>query len=286
MPAQELSTDPIFGRRGPTQDGMLYKKSDSGELRPRYFQLKDRRLMFWADGDAVNIVDGHLRARGQVGSDQHDRIVATTPKGWRDIIGATIRTIETCCDGPDGPRTNWYGVEIVEEYGVKLGADRQIVKACAERGRGPSRILPRSSCCRPLRRRGSFGNLAVRAGDFGANSPLYRPGEATQLFHYEVEARDMWMDALIVATRPAWVLDGDPRAVSKWHASVLASDIANRRRLDSLLSVGLVVGAGRMHGRKWQVLVHGSATPLSKVWRGFSSRGPREHGAARPVLRY
>ena len=57
----------------------------------------------------------------------------------------------------------------------------------------------------------------MRAGDFGANSPLYRPGEATQLFHYEVEARDMWMDALIVATRPAWVLDGDPRAVSKWH---------------------------------------------------------------------
>ncbi len=144
--AQELSTDPVFGRRGPTQDGMLYKKSDTGELRPRYFQLKDRRLMFWADGDAVNLVDGHLRAKGQVGADQHDRIVETTPKGYRDIIGATIRTIETCCDGPDGPRTNWFGVEIVEEYGVRSAADPAIARACAERGRCRARIILAAEC--------------------------------------------------------------------------------------------------------------------------------------------
>lgn len=134
MPAQELSGDPIFGRHGPTQDGVLYKRSDTQELRARYFQLKDRRLTFWADSDAVSIVDGHLRARGQVGADQHDRIVATTPKGYRDIIGASISPIEDCCDGPNGPRTNWFGVEIVEEYGVRSNTPPAVARACAERG--------------------------------------------------------------------------------------------------------------------------------------------------------
>jgi hypothetical protein len=71
-------------------------------------------------------------------------------------------------------------------------------------------------------------NLVVRAGDFGAGSPLYRPGDTTQLYHHEVEARDMWVDALTVAARPSWVLDGDPRAVSTQHASLVSSDYTNR----------------------------------------------------------
>ena len=135
MPAQELSAHPILGHRGPTQDGLLYKKSDRGEFRPRYFELKDRRLSFWADGDTIDLVDGHLRPKGQVGAEQHDRITATTPKGYRDIVGATIRTIEQCCDGPNGPRTNWFGVEIIEEYGVARGTDPAIAKECAKRGK-------------------------------------------------------------------------------------------------------------------------------------------------------
>ena len=55
--------------------------------------------------------------------------------------------------------------------------------------------------------------VRLTAGDFGDSSPLYKPGDTTQLFHYEVEARDMWVDALNPARRPMWVLDNDPRAV-------------------------------------------------------------------------
>ena len=205
MPAQELSNHATLGVDGPTAKGLLYKKSDRGcalppllppapprspqfcwwgcrEFRPRYFELKQRRLNFWADGDAIQALVIRRGAKGQVSAEQHKAITEATAKGWRDIAGATLRSFEECCDGPHGPRTNWYGIEIVEEFGVSRGRPPALTRAATERG------------------------------DFGDASPLYQPGDKTALFHHEVEARDMWMEALTLATRPTWVADSDPRA--------------------------------------------------------------------------
>ena len=96
-----------------------------------------------------------------------------------------LRPFEECGPGPDGPRTNWYGIEIIEEFGAQRGAPANAkLQACVERG------------------------------DFGSESPLYKPGDTTQLFYNEVEARYMWLDALTFAKRPSWVADDDVRATS------------------------------------------------------------------------
>ena len=54
----ETGSHPVMGRAGPTQAGLLYKKSDSGEFRPRYFELKSRRLNFWADDELIDSLSG------------------------------------------------------------------------------------------------------------------------------------------------------------------------------------------------------------------------------------
>lgn len=51
MGPQETSDHPLYGRMGPTYAGELLKRSDHiREWRPRWFQLRERRLYYYDSG--------------------------------------------------------------------------------------------------------------------------------------------------------------------------------------------------------------------------------------------
>lgn len=56
MDKQELGDHPIYGRNGPSYRGELLKRSDHvREWRPRWFELKDRKLYYYDDGPRAAI---------------------------------------------------------------------------------------------------------------------------------------------------------------------------------------------------------------------------------------